>query len=271
MVLGGTGKTGSRGAKRLEARGLPGRIGSRSGEPRFDWGDPDTWGSVLQGVGAVYITYQPDLAVPGAVEAVQSFAKAALEAGARRMVLLSGRGEEEAQRAEQALQDTDADWTIVRATWFAQNFSEGFLLDAVLSGEVALPAGDVVEPFVDVNDIADVAVAALTEDGHVGQLYELTGPRLLTLAQAVEEIAKAANREIREAPNAMAQLTSRMEEQEVPAEIVWLLTYLLGEVLDGRNAHLTDGVQRALGREPRDFSDYARDAAASGVWEGASK
>ena len=263
LVLGGTGKTGRRVAKRLTARGLPVRIGSRSGEPRFDWGDPDTWGSVLQGVGAVYITYQPDLAVPGAVEAVQSFAKAALEAGARRMVLLSGRGEEEAQRAEQALQDTDADWTIVRATWFAQNFSEGFLLDAVLSG--------VGEPFVDVNDIADVAVAALTEDGHVGQLYELTGPRLLTLAQAVEEIAKAANREIRYAPISMKQFTSRMTEQEVPAEIVWLLTYLLGEVLDGRNAHLTDGVQRALGREPRDFSDYARDAAASGVWEGASK
>ena len=271
LVLGGTGKTGRRVAKQLTARGLPVRIGSRSGEPRFDWNDAGTWRSVLQGVGAVYITYQPDLAVPGAVEAVRSFTKAALEAGVRRMVLLSGRGEEEAQRAEQALQDTDADWTIVRATWFAQNFSEGFLLDAVLSGEVALPAGDVGEPFVDVNDIADVAVAALTEDGHVCQLYELTGPRLLTLAQAVEEIAKAANREIRYAPISMKQFTSRMTEQEVPVEIVWLLTYLLAEVLDGRNAHLTDGVQRALGREPRDFSDYARDAAASGVWEGASK
>ncbi|MCH8351767.1 MAG: NmrA family transcriptional regulator [Chloroflexi bacterium] len=219
----------------------------------------------------MYITYQPDLAVPGAVEAVWSFTKAALEVGVRRMVLLSGRGEEEAQRAEQALQDTDADWTIVRATWFAQNFSEGFLLDAVLAGVVALPAGDVGEPFVDVDDIADVAVAALTEDGHVGQLYEVTGPRLLTLAQAVEEIARAAGREIRYVPVSMKQFTSLLTEQDVPADLVWLLTYLLTEVLDGRNAHLTDGIQRALGREPRDFSDYARDAAASGVWEEVSR
>ena len=271
LVLGGTGKTGRRVAKRLRARGLPVRIGSRSAEPRFDWNDAATWASVLQGVGAVYITYQPDLAVPGAVEAVWSFTKAALEVGVRRMVLLSGRGEEEAQRAEQALQDTDADWTIVRATWFAQNFSEGFLLDAVLAGVVALPAGDVGEPFVDVNDIADVAVAALTEDGHVGQLYEVTGPRLLTLAQAVEEIARAAGREIRYVPVSMKQFTSLLTEQDVPADLVWLLTYLLTEVLDGRNAHLTDGIQRALGREPRDFSDYARDAAASGVWEQVSR
>ena len=271
LVLGGTGKTGRRVAKRLRARGLPVRIGSRSAEPRFDWNDAATWASVLQGVGAVYITYQPDLAVPGAVEAVWSFTKAALEVGVRRMVLLSGRGEEEAQRAEQALQDTDADWTIVRATWFAQNFSEGFLLDAVLAGVVALPAGDVGEPFVDVDDIADVAVAALTEDGHVGQLYEVTGPRLLTLAQAVEEIARAAGREIRYVPVSMKQFTSLLTEQDVPADLVWLLTYLLTEVLDGRNAHLTDGIQRALGREPRDFSDYARDAAASGVWEGVSR
>ena len=271
LVLGGTGKTGRRVAKRLRARGLPVRIGSRSAEPRFDWNDAATWASVLQGVGAVYITYQPDLAVPGAVEAVWSFTKAALEVGVRRMVLLSGRGEEEAQRAEQALQDTDADWTIVRATWFAQNFSEGFLLDAVLAGVVALPAGDVGEPFVDVDDIADVAVAALTEDGHVGQLYEVTGPRLLTLAQAVEEIARAAGREIRYVPVSMKQFTSLLTEQDVPADLVWLLTYLLTEVLDGRNAHLTDGIQRALGREPRDFSDYARDAAASGVWKGISR
>ena len=270
LVLGGTGKTGRRVAKRLRARGLPVRIGSRSAEPRFDWNDAATWASVLQGVGAVYITYQPDLAVPGAVEAVWSFTKAALEVGVRRMVLLSGRGEEEAQRAEQALQDTDADWTIVRATWFAQNFSEGFLLDAVLAGVVALPAGDVGEPFVDVDDIADVAVAALTEDGHVGQLYEVTGPRLLTLAQAVEEIARAASREIRYVPVSMKQFTSLLTEQDVPADLVWLLTYLLTEVLDGRNAHLTDGVQRALGREPRDFADYARAAAASGVWAGVS-
>ncbi len=175
LVLGGTGKTGRRVVQRLEDRGLTVQIGSRSAEPRFDWHDAATWAPVLQGMGAVYITYQPDLAVQWAVEAVGSFTNMALEAGARRIVLLSGRGEEEAQRAEQALQDTDADWTIVRASWFAQNFSESFLLDAVLAGEVTLPVGKTKEAFIDVEDIADVVVEALTDASHIGQLYEVTG------------------------------------------------------------------------------------------------
>ena len=266
LVLGGTGKTGRRVAERLEARGLPTRIGSRSGEPPFDWEDRATWAPALQNVESVYVTYYPDLAIPGAVGAIRSFAELAVERGIRRLVLLSGRGEEGAQRAEQVVRDSGADWTIVRVSFFSQNFDENYLLEPILGGEVVLPAGNVPEPFVDADDIADVAVAALTEDGHAGQLYELTGPRLLTFAQAVDEIAQAAGREVRYVPVSVEQYASVLAEHDVPAEFVSFLTYLFGEVLDGRNAHLTDGVQRALGREPRDFRDYARDAAATGVW-----
>jgi uncharacterized protein YbjT (DUF2867 family) len=265
LVIGGTGKTGRRVAKRLTARGLPVRIGSRSGEPPFDWEDQTTWAPALRNVGSVYVTYQPDLAVQRAADTVRLSTERAVENGVRRLVLLSGRGEEGAQLGEQAVRDSGADWTIVRSSWFNQNFSEGNFLDQVLSGEVALPAGNVVQPFVDADDIADVAVAALMEDGHAGQLYEVTGPRLLTFAEAVEEIAKATGREIRYVPISMEQYVSLLTEYDVPAEYVTLLTYLFTEVMDGRNAHLTDGVQRALGREPRDFTDYARDAA-TGVW-----
>ena len=266
LVLGGTGKTGRRVAKRLTARGLPVRIGSRSGEPPFDWEDQVTWAPALLNVGAVYLTYYPDLAVPGAVDTVRSFVELALASGIRRLVLLSGRGEEEAQRAEQVLQDSGADWTILRCSMFSQNFSEYWLRDPVVSGEVVLPVGNVGEPFVDADDIADVAVAALTADRHVGQLYELTGPRTLTMAEAVEEIAKAVGRDIRYVQVSADQYASALVEAELPAEFVWLVNYIFTTVLDGRNAHITDGVQRALGREPRDFADYARDAAASGVW-----
>jgi uncharacterized protein YbjT (DUF2867 family) len=200
LVVGGTGKTGRRVAERLQARDLPVRIGSRSGAPPFDWEDRSTWAPALQGTAAAYVSYFPDLAVPGAPEAIAAFAEQALAAGTRRLVLLSGRGEEEAQRAEQALAETDAEWTIVRCSWFSQNFSESYLLEPVLAGEVVLPAGDVPEPFVDADDIADVAVAALTQEGHAGRLYELTGPRLLTFADAVGEIARASGREIRFMP-----------------------------------------------------------------------
>jgi uncharacterized protein YbjT (DUF2867 family) len=266
LVLGGTGKTGRRVAERLKARGVPVRIGSRSGEPRFDWEEPKTWAPVLDGVGSVYISYYPDLAVPGAREVVSSFAELAVRSGVTRQALIAGRGEPEADVAEDAVRAAGGELTVVRPAWFAQNFSEDYWRDYVLAGEVALPAGDTPEPFVDVDDIADVAVAALTEDRHIGETYELTGPRLLTFAEAVEEIAEATGREIRYVPVSIEEFAAAAAEQGVPGEWIELLTYVFGEILDGRNAHVTAGVQRALGREPRDFADYARDAAATGVW-----
>jgi len=266
LVLGGTGKTGRRVAERLSARGLPIRIGSRSGAPPFNWGNQATWAPTLRNVGAVYLTYYPDLAVPGAVDAVRMFVELAMTSGIRRIVLLSGRGEKEAQRAEQVLQDSSAEWTILRCSWFSQNFSENYLLDSILSGEVVLPAGNVGEPFIDADDIADVAVAALTDDRHAGELYELTGPRLLTFADAVGEIATATGRDFRYVEVTSEEYAAALAEADLPPEFVWLVNYLFTTVLDGRNSNLSDGFQRALGRQPRDFTAYAKTAAATGVW-----
>lgn len=267
LVVGGSGKTGRRVVERLRAAGRPVRIGSRAAQPSFDWEDPSTWAGALQGVSAAYITYYPDLAVPGAPQAIEAFARQALQAGVRRLVLLSGRGEHEAQQAEEKLMASGADWTIVRCSWFMQNFDEGAFLDSILSGEVALPVSDMPEPFIDADDIADVAVAALSDDRHIGQLYELTGPRMLSFAEAVGEIARASGREIAFAQIPMQAFAAGAAQQGMPADIVEFLGYLFTEVLDGRNAHLGDGVQRALGREPRDFAEYARRVAAAGVWK----
>ena len=266
LVLGGTGKTGRRVVERLEARGLPVRVGSRFGEPPFDWDDPDTWTPALEGIGSVYLSYYPDLALPGAVDATRSFADLAVNSGVSRLTLLSGRGEPEAERAEQAVRATGAELTILRSTWFMQNFSEDYMLEHVLAGEIRLPAGEVPTPFVDVADIADIAVAALTDDRHAGRLYELTGPRSLTFAQAAAEIGEAVGRELRYTPVSLEQHEAELAEHGVAPDVIQLLTYLFSEVVDGRNADTTDGVRRALGREPRDFAAYAREAAASGVW-----
>ncbi len=266
LVLGGTGKTGRRVVERLKGRGLSVRVGSRSAEPAFDWDDQVTWAPALQGMGAAYITYQPDLAVPGAVAAISTFAKLALEAGAMRLVLLSGRGEEEAQRAEEALKDSGADWTIVRASWFQQNFSETFLLDAVKAGEVALPVGAVKEPFIDADDIAEVVVEALTDEAHVGRTYEVTGPRLMSFAEAIAEIARATEREVTFTEMPAEDYAALLRRHQVPEDYISLVIYLFTTVLDGRNAWVADGVERALGRAPRDFADYVRRTAASGVW-----
>ncbi|WP_126631892.1 NmrA family NAD(P)-binding protein [Dictyobacter alpinus] len=266
LVLGGTGKTGRRVVEQLRVRGVPTRVGSRAHDPAFDWADQTTWDGVLRDVKSVYVSFYPDLAAPGAVEAVQTFANKAVAHGVRHLVLLSGRGEQEAQLCEQVIQAAGVDWTVVRASWFNQNFSEGMMRETVLSGEVALPVGDMGEPFVDADDIAAVAVAALTEAGHAGQLYEVTGPRLLTFAKAMQEISRFSGRTVRFMTISAEQYASLLREYGVPQEEIAQLIYLFTEVLDGRNAHLTDGVQRALGRPPRDFADFARVAAAAGAW-----
>ena len=267
LVIGSTGKTGRRIVQRLTEQGRPVRHGARGSNPPFDWGAPETWPAALEGVEAVYISYYPDLAAPGAAAAIERLTGLAKKAGVRRLVLLSGRGEPEAQRCEQIVAECGIDSTLVRASWFAQNFSESFLLDAVLSGVVALPTGDVGEPFVDADDIADVAVAALTEPGHAGRLYEVTGPRLLTMEEATREIADAAGRPLRFERIPTEAYEAGLAEAGVPDEVASLVMYLFTTVLDGRNASTANGVREALGREPRDFADYARRTAAEGVWE----
>jgi uncharacterized protein YbjT (DUF2867 family) len=221
----------------------------------------------MRGVEAAYLAYYPDIAVPGAAETVAALARVAVESGVRRLVLLSGRGEAEATRAEQAVQAAGAGWTVLRASWFSQNFSEGYLLGPVLGGEVALPVDGVPEPFVDAEDIADVAIAALTEDGHAGRVYEVTGPRSWTFAEAVDEIAAASGQPVRFVPVSMNEFSAALRQVDVPEQVIALLRYLFAEVLDGRNAQPVDGVQRVLGRQPTDFREFARRTAASGVWE----
>ncbi|MEM8616669.1 MAG: NAD(P)H-binding protein [Pseudomonadota bacterium] len=267
LVLGGTGKTGRRVAERLKAAGRAVRIGARSAIPSFDWNNEQTWAESLRGVSAVYITYAPDLAMPGATDAIEAFVNKAKRAGVKRAVLLSGRGEPEAQACERIVQDSGLDWTIVRASWFNQNFSEGAFIDMVLSGVITLPAGDQVEPFVDVDDIADVAFAALTQDHHSGQVYEVSGPRLMSLADVAADLSRATGRQIAYVDVPHEAFVAEVTHSGAPKEVVWMLDYLFSTVLDGRNAHLCDGVQRALGRPPRDFADYARRVAATGIWK----
>lgn len=268
LVIGSSGKTGRRVASRLQAQGHAVREGSRQSAIPFDWEQPATWAPALRGVRSAYIAYTPDLGFPGAEPRIETLTRLALAAGLEHVVLLSGRKEAGAQRCERIVQSSGLGHTLVRAAWFNQNFSEGHLLGAVLDGTLAMPAGEVLEPFVDADDIADVAVAALTDSHrHAGQLYELTGPRLLSFAQAAAEISSASGRPLRYLPVSLDDFRAGMAE--VAGEpLASLFTALCEEVLDGRNAQLSDGVQRVLGRAPRDFADFCRDSARAGLWAG---
>lgn len=268
LIIGATGKTGRRIADRLEAEGMCVRRGSRGSETPFDWEDRTTWTPALEGARAAYISYFPDLAFPGAVEAVGALAEAARAAGVERLVLLSGRGEHHAQLGEEAVLTAGVPTTRLRCAWFAQNFSEGYLRDPILSGVLPMPGGDVVEPILDVDDIAEVAVEALKYSGTESRFYELTGPRLMTFAEMAATLSQATGRPVRHVPISFEQFHAGLA-QGAGAYVADVFTAIARETLDGRNAVVCDGVERALGRPAKDFADFAREAARAGVWPAA--
>ena len=266
LVVGSTGKTGRRVLERLQAAGVATRGGSRHAAIPFDWDDDTTWAPALDGVRAAYVSFHPDLAVPHAAAAITRFTELAKDAGVEHLVLLSGRGEDAARRCERIVEDAGLRWTVIRASWFAQNFSEGFLLDMVRDGTVALPVGDVREPFVDVEDIADVATKAHTTTDLDDRLVEVTGPRLMTFAEAAGEVSEATGRTIDVVEIAHEDFLAGALKAGVPGAYVQLLDFLFREVLDGRNASTTDGVASALGRPAGDFRDYVARTVSTGVW-----
>ncbi|GBF19362.1 NAD(P)H azoreductase [Arenibacter sp. NBRC 103722] len=271
LVIGATGKTGQKVVKRLSEAGHNVRIGSRSATPAFDWENPETWSQSMEGMDKVYITFQPDLAVPGALEAIEELTKKAKQSNVKKLVLLSGKGEREAELCEQVVIHSGLDYTIVRASWFNQNFSESFFLEPILEGFVALPQAEAKVPYVDTDDIADVAVAALLGEEHNGKIYQLTGPRQLTFKEVIQEISDATGRDIAFTPIALPAYTQVMKQQGVPADFVWLIEYLFSEVLGNpNNAEITHDIEKVLGRKPKDFSDYVKETAATGIWNSPS-
>ena len=269
LVIGATGKTGSRVATKLEAMGLSVRHGTRSAALPFDWEAPETWAPALEGVEKAYVTYFPDLAFPGAVEKVAALCEVAKATGLKQIVLLSGRGEHHARLGEEAIRASGIPFTLIRSAWFAQNFSEGYLRDPILAGVLPMPGGMVQEPIIDIDDIADVAVAALTEDGHIGELYEVTGPRLMSFADMADTLAQAVGRPIQHIPITFEDFHANVAASG-DTFVADVFTAIARETLDGRNAHTADGVERALGRKPRDFAEFAQTTMIAGAWPSAA-
>ena len=266
LIVGANGKTGSRVQARLTQAGVPTRGVSRSTIPSFDWTAPQYWRAALEGIRAAYLTYHPDLSVPEAEGHIRRFCELATHAGLEHVVLLSGRNEAGAQRAEQVLRESGLEWNVVQASWFAQNFSEDFMVDSVLAGELLIPAGTAGEPFVDIDDIADVVVATIMEPGLRNRLYEVTGPEVLSFADCLEKISAASGYSVKLTELPLDDYIEALKEQGVGEYLVVLLRDLFADLFDGRSAYTAQGVREALGRPAASFSEYATKAAASGAW-----
>ncbi len=267
LIIGKSAKTGLRVEQRLQALGYATRGVSRSTSPAFDWEDQTTWRAAMEGTESAYVTFYPDLAIPTAEQTIRDFVAVAKEVGLRHVVLLSGRGEDGAKRAEEVLANSGLEWNVVRANWFMQNFSEGFMIEGILNGELMLPAGDIVEPFVDFDDIADVAVAALTRPELRNRLFEVSGPRALTFAQCAAEISEAVGYPVKFTRISIEEFLQALREEGQPEELLWLMNELFTVVFDGRNSKPASGVEEALGRPATDFSEYLRKVMATGAWD----
>ncbi len=267
LVIGGTGKTGRRVVEGLTQQGHNVRIGSRRNAPAFNWDDPTTYSQALKGMDRAYIVYYPDLAVPGARDAITALTEAALKEGLEKVVLLSGKGEAEAEACEQIVANSGLNYTLVRASWFNQNFSEGAFLDFVLAGQVALPMPDAEIPFVDADDIADVVTKVLVDDNYNGQTITVTGPRKMTFREVVATMAQTIGRDIHYQPITIEEFKKGMEAAGLPESYVWLFGYLFQEVLGNPdNQSVSKDVENVLGRKATDFQEYAEKTMATGVW-----
>lgn len=267
LVIGGTGKTGRRVVEGLSELGHHVTVGSRKGTPVFDWEDYSTFAPALKGMDRAYIVYYPDLAVPGAKEAITALTEAALKEGLEKVVLLSGKGETEAEACEQIVANSGLNYTLVRASWFNQNFSEGAFLDFVLAGQVALPMPEAEIPFVDADDIAEVVTKVLVDDSYNGETITVTGPKKQTFGQIVKIMEQAIGRNIQYIPISIEEFKAGMKAAGLPDSYVWLFGYLFKEVLGNPdNQAVSNDVERLLGRRATSFEEYVQKTVATGVW-----
>jgi uncharacterized protein YbjT (DUF2867 family) len=267
LILGGAGKVGRRVARLLELDGHPVRAVSRSTSQRFHWRDSSTWRPALDDVDGVFVVG------PGSATdwspLLAGFLDAASTAGVRHAVLLSSRGVEflldgNVARAEQALRTGRLPWTILRPTHFAQNFTEAMFIP--VDGHILAPVGDGAEPFIDVEDIAEVAAHVLAKGGAAGETVELSGPAAITFDQAAGILSEATGRPLTFRDQTGDGHIGALRAVGTPEEYVRWRMAMLDGIRRGADAYLSDGVTRILQRPATDFTAWARREATRAPW-----
>ena len=262
LLTSGFGKTGRAIAERLSVQGLGFCAASRTTPTKFDWKDKATWPTALKGKKSVYLCFAPDIVLPGSRQCISDFIKTAEQYDCEKLVLLSCRGVEEAEACETIVHQSNLETTVVRSSWFFQNFLEDDFARMITEGALTLPSADIEEPYIDVEDVADVIVKVLTEAGHTGKTYEITGSQSLSFRQMAKEMSDAFGRTIQLCDTPHRKFVFDLAGSSAPSEVIWLFDFLFDYILDGRNSRPTNRFFGLMGRHPRSIQEFLASVAA---------
>ncbi len=273
LVLGGTGKTGSRLAATLAKLGLNVRTAARHrADVHFDWDDPTTHRPALQGIDRLYLV--PPVMRVDFADPVAAFLDLAETAGVRHVTYVSAYGTISRWRgaaaigqapAQVALRAVELDLigrgamthSILRPAWFMQNFSETFLKP--VDGLITVPTANGSEAFIDVSDIAAAAAETLASpDAHADAAYALTGPEAITVSEAAEIIAEVTGKPMKHYDIDRDMWIQGAVAAGVPAEYGEMLRILTETIASGKGSRPTDNVETVTGAPPIRFADFAR-------------
>lgn len=261
LVTAASGNTGGRVARQLTARGVAVRRAGRTGPARFDWSDPSTFGTALDGVHGVYLVLPPGVADPAPVLA--PFLERARRTGVHRLVLLSSSAVPFDDAVGAALGESVPDWAVLRPSWFASNFTTDHLhgASARRNGEIVSATEDGRVPFIDPDDIAAVAVRFLTGEAAARRDVVLTGPRPLSFDEVAAALSEAIGRPVRHRRVTAPELTALHRAGGMPEAFADLLAGMDVAIAAGAEDRTTPLVERITGRPPATFHDFLARAA----------
>jgi uncharacterized protein YbjT (DUF2867 family) len=268
LILGGTGRTGSRIAMSLTACGAVARTASRTGgEVTFDWDDLQTHRSALRGASRLYLV-PPTMRVRFA-DQIAALLDVAVDSGVDHVTLLSANGADRAPSVidlaaveKLVTERHELTHTILRPAWIMQNFTDDHL--PLVDDALIVPSGGGAEAFVDADDVAAVAVQTLLEPtAHNGATYSLNGPAALTFEDVAAIIADVSGRPVKHVDIDQHVWVNGAISAGVPADYAQMLQWLTGTIIAGTGARPTDDIERILGRPATDFATFARRNAAA--------
>lgn len=266
LVTGATGTIGQALIKQLQTKNADFVAGVRNVEEakkklpsvsnfvEFDFSNSATYEGAVENIDSVFVLGPP--IVLNLEELVAPFLDFLKGKGINRVVYLSALGSENMKlltfhtTLTQKIKDDGFDYTILKPSFFAQNFKNYEWENITERGVVYVPAGTGKAGFVDVNDIAAVAAAALTEDGHSGKTYEITGPEILGYQDAANLLSEVMGKQIVYPNPTPEEFGATLKQAGAPDFIASYMIDVYSMILNNHVNVLSNHVEEVTGKKP---------------------